>query len=197
MPEGYIIEEWMLEEMRAVLRRTYDDWTEHRCESTLTLLLIRLYEVGIAFYGYNFNQWHKANYGALTQNIESYCGIPFSSLRNNLVHNMERVHNFNLMVFVFMHASDPKYLDTIYEFCCDAYVNLHDDILTYLGNQITINKAGVLLDPLVSTNKIKLIDTLTEDVYNNLPTLIKGDASLKQLLPILEMSVKKLLRGEN
>lgn len=195
MPEKYKVEAWMLERMREVLIRSYEDWKTSKSEATLSLLLIRLYEVGVAFYGYNFNDNSMANFGALKARVGKFGSIRLKDLRNDLVHNMENVRNFNLTILMLLYMIDNELLDTIFSFCTGKQSAIYSEIRDYLGSASVLNQACEILDKVDNLSTVS--DYLGEDVYNNLPTLIKGDASLKQLLPILEMSVKKLLRGEN
>ena len=195
MPEKYKVEEWMLSRMRELLKRTYNLWLQSKSEATLSLLLIRLYEVGVAFYGYYFNSNQKANFGALRFKVGKSGSIRLKDLRNDLVHNMENVRNFNLTVLIFIYKIDNDLLDTVYSFCTGEQSAIYSEISSYLGCTEVIDEAYKLLDKIEDLDDLD--NELSEDVYDNLPTLIKGDASLKQLLPILEMSVKKLLRGEN
>lgn len=195
MPEKYKVEEWMLSRMRELLKRTYNLWLQSKSEATLSLLLIRLYEVGVAFYGYYFNSNQKANFGALRFKVGKSGSIRLKDLRNDLVHNMENVRNFNLTVLIFIYKIDNDLLDTVYSFCTGEQSAIYSEISSYLGCTEVIDEAYKLLDKIEDLDDLD--NELSEDVYDNLPTLIKGDASLKQLLPILDMSVKKLLRGEN
>ena len=195
MPEKYKVEEWMLSRMRELLKRTYNLWLQSKSEATLSLLLIRLYEVGVAFYGYYFNSNQKANFGALRFKVGKSGSIRLKDLRNDLVHNMENVRNFNLTVLIFIYKIDNDLLDTVYSFCTGEQSAIYSEISSYLGCTEVIDEAYKLLDKIEDLDDLD--NELSEDVYDSLPTLIKGDASLKQLLPILDMSVKKLLRGEN
>ena len=191
MPIRGKIEDWMVDFFKRVVRRNYTEWLQYPCEATLSILLIRLYEVGIALYGYNSSDEsnnHRASHNEFRNHVGMENSTALVQIRNVLVHNIEYVRLFNLYLYLKVLPLPEEFLDSLYTYCTDSTANFYESIVSYLASDVEKDRISILYNRLCAVD-FDYLD-LQNYVCKSLPTLIQDSATLKQMLPIVESYVE-------
>ncbi len=130
MPNKQIVTIEEVFEAKRVLARTLRDFREFPCESTLTLLIIRLFEAIQLVCSYE--EKRCANYKSVKNKIFSKVPTAFTNMRNSLVHEMKNINDFNKFVSDNLEDYGKKAFNCVYELCFDRKYDLYSEVMEFL-----------------------------------------------------------------
>jgi len=132
MPNKQIVTIEEVLEARRVLVRTLRDFREHPCESTLTLLIIRLFETIQLVCSYEENKC--TNYNCVKNKIFSNSPISFSNLRNSFVHEMKNIGDFDTFVKDNLAKYGKEAFNKVYAACFGESHDLYSEVMEFLDD---------------------------------------------------------------
>ena len=132
MPTREVLTEELIEEFKRVLERTYIDFKRFPCESTVSMLIVRLYEVAISVYSFEYSDKKIANYKDVKNNLTN-CDNPlvFVGLRDNLIHNLNQIKNHKESIMYTLIAFGKENFNAVVTKCLTRNNDLYTEIMNY------------------------------------------------------------------
>lgn len=130
MPIREKVSEELLHKMMQVFYRTYYDYKNWKCASTISLLLVHLYELALVAFTLHYScgiatySVVKAHLPYLQSNQE------FVKFRDDIVHNLYNITDFNARLEIFLQAFTRENFNCICEEC-NIDIGLYDELLSF------------------------------------------------------------------
>ena len=135
MPIREPVSEQLLEQMKKVFGITFHDYKEHRCQSTIALLIVHLYELALVTFTLHYSSG-VATYSVVKLKLPYLQGNQeFVKMRDDVVHNLYHISDFKQRLNEFLMLFSRENFDVI---CreCDIDCSLYDELLSYCNSSI-------------------------------------------------------------
>lgn len=126
------IDEKEVSEAKRVLLRTLRDFRQFPCESTLSLLIIRLFETVQIICSYWEGSY--ANYKCVKKYVDSKIPTAFTYMRNSLVHEMAKLEDFAKFLRKNLCDYSQQSFNRVCEICFGKSLDLYSEIMIFLDN---------------------------------------------------------------
>ena len=137
------VSEELLQEMLSVFNRTLNDYKEHRCCSTIAMLLVHLYELSLVAFTLKYSTG-CATYSIVKMHLpEQQSCNEFVRFRDDVVHNLYNISNFHSRLSDFLQRFT---LDNFQCICeeCGVDNSLYNELLEFAYSQ-GIYKSNVFI----------------------------------------------------
>lgn len=132
MPNKQVVTLEEVIEAKRVLFRTLRDFREYPCESTLTLLIIRLFET-IQFVC-SYEEKTSANYKYVKSKVPSKVPTAFTYMRNSLVHEMKNIKDFSMFISDNLEDYGKEAFNKVYTVCFGESHDLYSEVMEFLDD---------------------------------------------------------------
>lgn len=135
MPIREKVSEELLQQMMLVFNRTYSEYKNYKCASTISLLIVHLYELALVAFTLHYS-CGIATYSVVKSHLPYLqSNQEFVKFRDDIVHNLYNVTDFNMRLEIFLQNFTRENFNCICQEC-NIDTELFDELLQFC------NKAG-------------------------------------------------------
>lgn len=130
MPIREQVSEELLAKMQEVLNNTMTDYKAYKCNSTIAMLLIHLYEVAIVTFTLHYS-CGTASYSVVKSHLPNLqTNQEYVKFRDDLVHNLNKINDFKERLSEFLRNFTRDNFNRICEECKIEF-DLYEELLQY------------------------------------------------------------------